>query len=645
MIYWKVKVGTIPINTDLTSVSQINFLDSDSIFPIYESRDLTTIASGIKSTDTSNVYNVIKEWFGSQVDLFYGVPGCKGPYDKLNADSLSYLEFGLPSISKNMRNTFDYLTKTPSGTVIYFITLNKMLVKGLGGGSSGWNLYTVSGDSIIQKLKIPYEFPGIGYGLTISQNNVIEFGALCIDQYIDATSLLDTSKYSTFKANIWINTSENLQNLLFEKGSCGEGGSATLGANLVYLLGDSPSPPDGVINIPDNPYDPIDPSGPGGGGGAFDDSSDLIPDSSLPTLSSANTGFTRIYNPTLSQVQDLAQYLWTDETLIQTLWNKIKQYFEDPMQAIIGFNLVPVPVPDAGTKNFALMYIDTGVSMNVAASQFVDRDCGTLKIEPYFGSALDYAPHTKISIFLPFIGTVQLNTDEVMNRTLQVKYRVDICSGSCVAKVAVDGNFIYQFSGHCAIPIPISSADFSSYVGAAISVAKLGITAAVGAATGGAGLLAAGAAQQTGNAITTTTETVTARNPETGRQITTGTRTVETSKPVQSTGASFSGLSPANISNTVGEIMASKPFVEHSGSFSGNTGYLGVRRPFVIIERPNLCLPENFQNYNGYPAMITMNLSECTGYTQIQQIQLTGVPATNPEQAEIMELLKEGVIF
>lgn len=404
----------------------------------------------------------------------------------------------------------------------------------------------------------------------------------------------------------------------------------------------------GEYNPPDytgNPFDPIDPSQPGGGGGTFDDSSDLIPDSSLPTLSSANTGFTRIYNPTLSQVQQLAQYLWTDETLIETLWNKVKQYFEDPMQAIIGFNLVPVPVPDAGTKNFALMYIDTGVSMNVAASQFVDRDCGTLKIEPYYGSALDYAPHTKISIFLPFIGTVQLNTDEVMGRTLQVKYRIDICSGSCVAKVAVDGNFIYQFSGHCAIPIPISSSDFSSYVGSAISVAKLGITAAVGAATGGAGLFASAAAQQTGNAVSTMTETTTARNPDTGRQITTGTRTVEVSTPVQSTGASFSGISPQNVSNTVGEIMASKPFVEHSGSFSGNTGYLGIRRPFLIIERPNLCLPENFQNYNGYPSMITLPLSECTGFTAVQQIHLEGVTATNPEQAEILELLKGGVIF
>lgn len=398
-----------------------------------------------------------------------------------------------------------------------------------------------------------------------------------------------------------------------------------------------------------NPYEPGGPSTEGGGGGSFDDSSDQIIDSTIPTISSANTGFTRIYNPTLSQVQDLARYLWTDISVIETIWNHIKQFFENPMEAIIGFNLVPVPVPNGGTKNFALMYIDTGVSMTIAASQFVDVDCGTLELPEYYGSALDYSPNTKVSCFLPFIGNVSLNTDEVMGRTLQVKYRVDICSGSCVAKIAVDGNFIYQYSGHCAINIPLSAADFSTYVNAAISVGKLVGTALAA----GAGLAAASATedavQQTNQIVTTTQITNTARNPATGRQITTGTTTrIETREAPadqSSTQASFSGLSPQNIANTVGQVMTSKPHIEHSGGFSGNSGYLGVRRPYLIIERPNMCMPENFQTLNGFPSMITLVLGECTGFTRIQQVQLTGLHATNPEQAEILQLLKSGVIL
>lgn len=440
-------------------------------------------------------------------------------------------------------------------------------------------------------------------------------------------------------------TGENIELWLYQKYSSGEEIYYNMGwADAYFDISLDP----GATN---NPYAPGEPSGPSDTPpGTFEDPSDGIPDSPLPTFSAANTGLTRIYNPTLSQIQALAQYLWTDESVIQTIWNHIKQFFENPMEAMIGLNLVPVPVPNGGAADFAIMYIKTGVTMNTAATQFVDQDCGSCTVERYYGSALDQSPYTKVTCFLPFIGTVHLDTDEVMGHTLNVKYRVDIVSGSCVAKILVDGSVMYQYSGHCAINVPLSAADFSSYVSAVISVAKL----AIGAAAGGAmGALAAGtsdATQQTNQVVTrTTTTTETARNPSTGRQITTGTRSVveTTERPsdTSSTQASFEGLSPSNIANTVGQVMSSKPTIEHSGSFSGNSGYLGVRRPYLIIERPNMCLPSTYGELNGYPCMMSLNLGNVRGYTRVQQVQLTGMSATNPEQAEILSLLKSGVIF
>lgn len=411
------------------------------------------------------------------------------------------------------------------------------------------------------------------------------------------------------------------------------------------------SPPD--WGTPDNPYPDVAPSGPGDLPlGTFDDSSDPIPFPSLPTLSAADTGFTRIYNPTLSQVQDLARYLWTDNNLVGTLWNKIKQFFEDPMQSFIAFNLVPCSVPDGGVEEFQLLFIPTGVNLTTAATQFIDVDCGTCEIQRYYGSALDQTPYTKISCFLPYIGMVALDTDEVVGRTLQVKYRIDIVSGSCVAYIIVDGNCLYQYSGHCAITIPFASADFSRYVQAAISVAgtALGsVSPMIGSAINDI-LGIERAEQQTDFVVTKYYDKVeTVRNPDTGRQITAGathttTRTVYPAEQT-STKASFAGLSPSNVSNTVGQVMSSKASIQHSGTFSGNSGYLGLRRPYLLITRPRMCLPENYQSLNGYPSMITMTLGECHGYTRVQQVQLTGMHATNPEQAEILELLKSGVVF
>lgn len=428
-------------------------------------------------------------------------------------------------------------------------------------------------------------------------------------------------------------------------------------SELKSIMFSSSSNPDfsGIIPPvgPINPYEPVDPSGPGNiAPGTFDDSSDLIPFPSLPTLSAADTGFTRIYNPTLSQVRDLARYLWTDNNLLGTLWNKIKQFFEDPMQSFIAFNLVPCPVPDGGVEEFQLLFIPTGVNLTTAATQFVDVDCGTCEIQRYYGSALDQTPYTKISCFLPYIGMVALDTDEVMGRTLQVKYRIDIVSGSCVAYIIVDGNCLYQYSGHCAITIPFASADFSRYVQAAISVAgtALGsVSPMIGSAINDV-LGIERAEQQTDFVVTKYYDKVeSVRNPDTGRQITAGathttTRTIYPAEQT-STKASFAGLSPSNVSNTVGQVMSSKASIQHSGTFSGNSGYLGLRRPYLLITRPRMCLPENYQSLNGYPAMITMTLGDCQGFTRIQQVQLTGMHATNPEQAEILELLKSGVIF
>lgn len=625
MIGWRVNVGVgnrPSISFHYDNISEINFLDINKYFVMSTSGPFTLGESSIfNSTNECAIYteSILQDdyftWYQTT---------------QLEDSNYYYLKSKeiIPSIYLSYPNTTAAAQENPSLSIYYYFpSLGKLI------GMVNRSIWISNVDRNGNISPVREGSSGTTGAFSMTSNPEL----YTIPNYRPGVDLSLSSNYQIIVNQIYSDNKYSIRIL------------SPSSPNIFSDLFSSSSVPDVTVISPDNPYEPVEPSIPGGGNGTFDDESDLIPDSSLPTLSSANTGFTRIYNPTLSQVQDLARYLWTDETLIQTLWNKIKQYFEDPMQAIIGFNLVPVPVPDAGTKNFALMYIDTGVSMNVAASQFVDRDCGTFKLEPYYGSALDYSPYTKVSAYLPFIGVVQLDVDEVMGRTLQVKYRVDICSGSCVAKILVDGNVLYQYSGHCAINIPFAASDFSSYVQAAIGVAKLGVEAAVAASGGPPPVGALDPSQQTNQVITTTQTTETARNPMTGRQITTGTRTTietrESPASVSSTEASFSALSPANVSNTVGQIMSSKPVVNHSGSFSGNTGYLGVRRPYLIIERPNLCMPQNFQAMNGYPSMITMELSTCKGYTRIQQVQLTGLTATNPEQAEIQELLKSGVIF
>lgn len=651
MIGWRVDYGYC-LSKDPTSINDFVFTDRNSVWCLPLIKNFDAIIStgqnpgnnGTEFSDMQEGYSLLDSFLGEDSKFLFA------DFAESNVDPATEKLLQLfPTYDNAYPNLLKYAInndKNSSFMTYYAFTYfhkKKCFITGYG-------VWELSSDGTIEKVS---NLAGTGgMGAIFRRNFIDSRGYFLCALSSERENLLDYNNFYMIQSK-WYKKSTILPWVGFL--SKAKADATQSNVNIIRYFFSIENEPDfsGGEIPPDNPYDPGGPSGPTDPDlppGTFDDESDIIPDSPLPTLSAANTGFTRIYNPTLSQVQALARYLWTDETVIETIWNHIKQFFENPMDAIIGFNLVPVPVPDGGTQNFALMYIDTGVQMTVAANQFVDLDCGTLELKRYYGSALDQSPYTKVSCFLPYIGTVNLNTDEVMGTTLNVKYRVDIVSGSCVAKIFVDGNCLYQYSGHCAITIPFSSADFSSYVSAAISVGKL----AAAAITAGAGAaMAAGvaeASQQTNQVVTTTQVTNTARNPSTGRQITTGTTTTvqtrESPADQSSTQASFSGLSPQNIANTVGAIMSSKPHIEHSGSFSGNSGYLGVRRPFLIIERPNMCMPENYQALNGFPAMITMELSTCKGFTRVQQVQLTGMGrATNPEQAEILELLKSGVIL
>lgn len=375
-----------------------------------------------------------------------------------------------------------------------------------------------------------------------------------------------------------------------------------------------------------------------------DPDDDDIEEDDLPTESFAAAGFCRIYKPSIYQLNDLADYLWTDQTFLQTVINHLKQIIENPIDAIISLSLVPCVPPTSEAAEVKVMYIPTGVYMPPVTNQFVEVDCGTFALKEMYGSALDYNPYTSVQLYLPYVGIVQLDTDEVMGKILHVGYRIDVVTGVCCAYVKANDDVLYQFSGHCSIQQPITSADFSGYVGAAIAAGKL--VASIAAAGAGAPEVAASlVGAQTPSISGTSSETrVTERNEKTGRQITSGTRTKET--VTENPGASFGEVATKGISNTVGSVMNAKTIVQHSGGFSGNSGYLAaVRRPYLIVTRPRIANPSNYGQFNGRPSMIYLNLGSCTGFTKVHSIQLTGIDATNPELSEIATLLTSGVIF
>lgn len=432
----------------------------------------------------------------------------------------------------------------------------------LGGGqAANYTLYNSNGTQKTSRM-----FPLSGNANSASNNNVSWCGFV-VSGFGDDGKFTTDAVYYAFRSN---------QNRYWDR--------STLVIDDLDLFVDFLNNVEIYDTPSTDPYEDGGSSGAGGGSGNFDGTGDDVGVPSLPTLSAVETGFITLYNPSLSQLRTLASYMWGSNFDL----DMFKKLFADPMDAIIGLSIVPVAVPNGGNQTLTIGNISTGITLTKAGTQYVEVDCGSLNVNEYWGAYLDYDPYTKAEIYLPYIGTHPIAVDDIMGKTVQVVYHVDILSGACTAFVKCGGSVLYTFIGQCSSSIPITGADWTNVINGVLSIA------------GAVGTMVA-------------------------------------------TGGMAAPMAVSTIASTA--VNGMKPSVEKSGSMSGTGGMMSIQTPYLILTRPRQALPHKQNEYTGYPSFITENLIELTGYTEIESIHLDGVPGTDVELAEIETLLKGGVIF
>ena len=337
------------------------------------------------------------------------------------------------------------------------------------------------------------------------------------------------------------------------------------------------------IDVDELPVEP-DSSEPSTGWGDYDNDSDPIPFPDLPVLGAYNSGFLAVYNPSVGEIADFARYLWSND-----VFDIIKKFISSPMDLIVSLSVVPVAPLLGDTTEIKIGGIACGVNSTLIANQYMAFDCGTLDVGLYYGSALDFGAYSKISIYLPFIGVRSLKTDEVMGGSVAVRYNIDFVSGACVAFVKCIRPgltaVLYSYEGNIATQIPLTSRDFS---GIYSSIIRGVLTPAISG--GGTGAAAQGVAQSAMN------------------------------------------------------VMTQKPHVERSGNISANAGLLGLKTPYLIIERAIQSYPKQAYKFYGYPCNQTLKLSSIKGYTECEA-EILDISCTVEEMNEIRSVLREGVIL
>ena len=157
-------------------------------------------------------------------------------------------------------------------------------------------------------------------------------------------------------------------------------------------------------------------------------------------------GFVSIYNPTYDELDELSKLRFYSMTGSEVL---------DLSQYIISLRKLYVDIPQIARELVYFGGHNTNVSSNIVTTNFVETDCGTITIDEYNKNSLDYNG-VEIYLYLPFIGNISLNANQVYGKPLRLVYRTNPLNGDCVAVILSDNVQIAYSQGNVSFDVPIN---------------------------------------------------------------------------------------------------------------------------------------------------------------------------------------------
>lgn len=334
-----------------------------------------------------------------------------------------------------------------------------------------------------------------------------------------------------------------------------------------------------------DPYAPGGESKPGGGGG-----SGVVP-APQPTPLPSVADFVNASGLHLYQIDDglaarLMAEMWSDDLI-----DAFKKAILQPMDCVIALIGLPCSMDTGASMRVVLgNYTVATFTAPIVTSQYKEIDCGSVTLSEIWGSYLDY--HCRITLYLPFIGSVMLQPEDVLEHEISVKYIIDGLTGTCISYVMSDDVLIGQFAGNCGYQIPLTGSNYTNLVGNLVSLAGTSMALVAAAASGGAT-------------------------------------------------APFAAAEVTSAINTA----VSKENHQRTGGLGGSNANMNARTPYLTVYVTNQCVPADQNDFTGYPSYITDILGNQSGYTEVYSCHVSAAGASDDELREIESLLKGGVLI
>lgn len=332
--------------------------------------------------------------------------------------------------------------------------------------------------------------------------------------------------------------------------------------------------------------------------------------------------FSRFFAMTKSEVNEFADEIFTaDESKAAEISKGLILMGTNPIQSVISMRMYPFNVKAYTTT--ARAHISMGrTQLETETSRIVGNpsiilDLGRYDVVRKFNNYLDYE-ETKLSIYLPYIGTFSLDPKQCMGKSLHVTYTVDLFTGTCEAFVTANGIMVLTQQGVIGINMATTGSDASGYASQAYNATFNQVNAYNQAITGTARSIIG---------VATSTSGVGA--------LTGG---------IAGTSGALSGsmgIDKANLDKKL-STNASSPIVNGTAS-----PMLAMYKPqvvYLIFDYPVLENPSLYGESEGYTYMKSGRLSQFSGHTRASNPHLNGLEYITREELESLTSILEGGI-
>ena len=348
-------------------------------------------------------------------------------------------------------------------------------------------------------------------------------------------------------------------------------------------------------------------------------------------------------------------------TNIKSLWNDSSDAFislkQFPWDLVNALN---IPSTNANKWLIGSKIIDfeqgiRGVTLTDKEKVFFERPCGSYKFVRKYNDWRDFKPYTKISLYIPFVGWVELDNEEIYSDKYQgadiyFKYVIDLISGDGIFQIynyiqndvaipepdTYEKKYIYiniiaQYSCNPCDNVLISNSNHLEMLRKGISLGTNLLSSGVSAmVTGGANLEMANAMNMKQKGVNRTSKEL----------------AIDKARVRQARASNISNAT--NIisdftSGVISDSKGSKVFSTNSNGFLN----LDTRTDFLIkYERFVYKEPTGYAHILGKPSSYKGRLGDLKGYTEVGAFHLEGINGITTKEKNLLEdLLRSGIIM